>query len=49
MAKFYLTNQALEDLTEIWNKTFEEFTELYVYKDYQILFDNRQEITNNSG
>lgn len=47
MAKYYLTNKAVEDLTEIWDYTFEQWSEQQADKYYQMLLDNCQEIANN--
>lgn len=49
MAKFYLTNKAVEDLTEIWNYTFEQWSEQQADKYYQILLDNCHDIAKNPG
>lgn len=47
MAKYFLTNKAVDDLTEIWNYTFEEWSEQQADKYYQILIDNCKEIAQN--
>ena len=49
MAKFYLTNKAVTDLTNIWNYTFEQWSEQQADKYYQILIENCEEIANNPG
>lgn len=49
MAKYYLTYQAVEDLTNIWNYTFHKWLELQADKYYQILIDSFQEIAKNPG
>ena len=49
MANFYLTNKAIEDLADIWNYTYETWSENQADKYYQILLDNCQEIANNPG
>jgi len=49
MAKYYLTNKAVEDLAEIWNYTFEEWSENQADKYYRLLLDSCQEIANNSN
>lgn len=47
MAKYYLTNKAVEDLAEIWNYTFEEWSENQADKYYHLLLDSCQEIAEN--
>ncbi len=47
MANYYLTNKAVEDLTNIWNYTFEKWSEKQADKYYTMLIDNCQEIANN--
>lgn len=47
MAKYYLTNKAVDDLTKIWNYTFEEWSEKQADKYYQMLIDNCEEISIN--
>ena len=47
MAKFRLTNKAVEGLTNIWNYTFEEWSEKQADKYYKILIENCQEIADN--
>ena len=47
MAKYFLTNKAVDDLTDIWNYTFEEWSEQQADKYYQILIDNCKEIAQN--
>jgi toxin ParE1/3/4 len=47
MAKYFLTNKAVDDLTEIWNYTFEEWSEQQADKYYQMLIDNCNEIAQN--
>lgn len=47
MAKYYLTNKAVEDLTEIWNYTFEQWSERQADKYYQMLLDNCRDIAEN--
>ena len=47
MANFGLTNKAVEDLTEIWNYTFEKWSENQAAYYYQMLLDNCQEIADN--
>ena len=47
MINYYLTNKAVEDLTNIWNYTFEKWSEKQADKYYKILIDNCQEIASN--
>ena len=47
MGKYFLTNKAVDDLTEIWNYTIEEWSEQQADKYYQILIDNCKEIAKN--
>jgi toxin ParE1/3/4 len=44
MAKYYLTKKAVEDLTEIWNYTFDQWSEKQADIYYQILLANFLEI-----
>ena len=47
MAKYYLTNKAVQDLTDIWNYTFEQWSEQQADKYYQLLLDTCREIAEN--
>ena len=47
MAEFKLTNKAVEDLTEIWNYSFDKWSEKQADRYYKILLDNCQDIANN--
>jgi toxin ParE1/3/4 len=47
MAKYFLTKKAVDDLTEIWNYTFEEWSEQQADKYYQMLIDNFKELAQN--
>lgn len=47
MAKYFLTNKAVDDLTEIWNYSFEEWSEQQADKYYQMLIDYCMEIAQN--
>ena len=47
MAKFRLTNRAVEDLTSIWNYTLEKWSEKQADKYYNLLVDNFNEIARN--
>lgn len=44
MAKYYLTNKAVEDLADIWNYTLEEWSEKQADKYYLLLLDSCQEV-----
>jgi toxin ParE1/3/4 len=47
MAKFQLTNKAVEDLANIWNYTFEVWSEVQADKYYNYLFDCFQNLSDN--
>ena len=47
MAKYYLTNKAVDDLTNIWNYTFDEWSERQADKYYQLIIDTFNEIAKN--
>ena len=47
MAKFNLTNKAVSDLTEIWNYSFEQWSEQQADNYYEFLIENCVEIANN--
>jgi toxin ParE1/3/4 len=49
MAKYKLTNKAVEDLTDIWLYTFEKWSEKQADKYYKMLVDNFNEIARNPG
>jgi toxin ParE1/3/4 len=40
MAKYKITNKAVDDLTQIWNYTFDKWSENQADKYYQMLLDN---------
>jgi toxin ParE1/3/4 len=46
MAKFYLTNRAVEDLGDIWNYTIETWSENQAEIYYSLLIDSFQELAN---
>ena len=46
MAKFYLTNKAVEDLGGIWNYTIETWSENQAEIYYSLLIDSCQELAN---
>ena len=47
MANYYLTNKAVDDLSKIWNYTFDNWSEQQADKYYQMLLDNCKEIAEN--
>jgi toxin ParE1/3/4 len=47
MAEFKLTNKAVEDLSKIWDYTFEVWSENQADKYYEILISSCQEIADN--
>ena len=47
MAKFHLTNKTVEDLAQIWNYTYDEWSEKQANKYYNLLKDSCQEIAKN--
>ena len=49
MAKFYLTNKAVEDLGEIWNYTVQTWAENQAEIYYSLLIDSCQELANKSS
>lgn len=46
MPNYKLTNAAVEDLTNIWNYTFEKWSEKQADSYYKILIENCQNIAN---
>lgn len=46
MAKYYLTNKAVEDLADIWDYTYHEWSENQADKYYLSLLGHCQEIAN---
>jgi toxin ParE1/3/4 len=46
MAKFYFTNKAVEDLSDIWNYTIETWSENQAEIYYSLLIDSCQELAN---
>ena len=44
MAKYKLTNEAVEDLTKIWDYTFDKWSEKQADKYYKMLLENCQNI-----
>ena len=47
MAKFHLTNKAVEDLAQSWNYTYDEWSENQADKYFSLLLDSCQEIAEN--
>ncbi|MDI1255433.1 MAG: type II toxin-antitoxin system RelE/ParE family toxin [Flavobacterium sp.] len=47
MANYLLTYKALDDLADIWNYTFDEWSENQAEKYYLLLLDSCQEIADN--
>tara|TARA_R110000868_G_scaffold178452_2_gene418128 strand:- start:7667 stop:7966 length:300 start_codon:yes stop_codon:yes gene_type:complete len=47
MANYKLTNKAVEDLSKIWDYTFEVWSENQADSYYDMLISNCQEIANN--
>ncbi len=47
MAKYRLTNKAVEDLANIWNHTFDEWSERQADDYYNMLIFSCQKITTN--
>ena len=46
MANYYLTNLAVNDLAEIWEYTYEEWSEKQANKYYKQLLESCQELAN---
>ena len=47
MAKYKLTNKAVEDLTGIWDYTLDKWSEKQADRYYNMLLNNCQDIANN--
>ncbi len=47
MGEYRLTNKAVEDLTGIWEYTFDSWSEKQADKYYNFLLENCQDIANN--
>ncbi len=47
MNKYSLTNKAVEDLSEIWNHTYDYWSERQADNYYQMLLENCREIADN--
>ncbi len=44
MAKYSLSNKAVEDLSKIWDYTYEDWSELQAEKYYYMLLDTCQDL-----
>lgn len=49
MAEFVLTHKAVEDLAEIWNYTFDKWSEQQADRYYHLLLNSCQKIAENPG
>ena len=47
MVNYLLTKKAVEDLTNIWNYTFDQWSEQQADNYYEMLISNFEEIANN--
>ena len=47
MAKYKLTKKAVDDLAQIWNYTFDKWSESQADKYYYLLLDTCTEVANN--
>ncbi len=47
MSNYKLTNKAIEDLTRIWDYTFDKWSEQQADKYYKVLLEGCQDIANN--
>jgi toxin ParE1/3/4 len=47
MAAFNLTNKAVEDLSRIWNYTFDKWSENQADRYFKLLLENCQDIADN--
>lgn len=47
MGKYKLSNRALEDLAEIWDYTFDEWSEQQADKYYELILASCQDLANN--
>lgn len=48
MAKFYFTNKAVEDLSDIWNYTMDEWSEAQADRYYEILISSCRKLAESS-
>jgi toxin ParE1/3/4 len=49
MAKYILTNKAVDDLTDIWEYTYNEWSEKQANRYYKFLLESCQEVANHPG
>lgn len=49
MAKYFLTNKAIEDLSKIWDYTYEVWSENQADKYYELIIETCREISGNPG
>lgn len=49
MAKYYFTNEAVEDLTEIWNYTFATWSEKQADSYYELILASCNELAKKPG
>lgn len=49
MARFKLTNKAVEDLTQIWNYTFDKYSENQADTYYHLILDNCRKLAGKPG
>ena len=49
MAKYHLTNKAVDDLSDIWNYTFDKWSEIQADKYYKTLLDFCKELADHPG
>lgn len=47
MAKYHLTNKAVEDLANIWDYTYDEWSEKQANKYYDLLLNSCKELAEN--
>lgn len=47
MAKYHLTNKAVDDLSEIWDYTIETWSEMQAEKYYDLLLTSCDDLANN--
>ena len=46
-AKYFLTHKAVKDLSEIWEYTYQEWSEKQANKYYKLLIESCQEVASN--
>ena len=47
MAKYHILNRAVDDLADIWNYTYDEWSEKQADKYYELLLEGCNELANN--